>query len=70
MTGARDGVDPEKVQHKYVFGAALGDKMFTFEDKIVLLVLKNNSYKIDPCLGRNFSNVTMWNRVLGKNIQF
>ena len=41
--GAIEGVDPEKVQHKYVSGAALGDKMFTFEDKIVLLVLKNNS---------------------------
>ena len=48
MTGARDGVDPEKVQHKYVSGAALGDKMFTFEDKIVLLELKKLLKKMTP----------------------
>ena len=39
-TEAREGVDPQKVQHKYASGAGLWDKMFSFEDKIVFLVLK------------------------------
>ena len=48
--GTTDGVDPQKVQHKYASGAGLWDKMFSFEDKIAFTVLKTiASKKPNPC---------------------
>ena len=49
-TEAREGIDPAKVQHNYASGAGLWDKMLSFEDKMVFLVLKTIASKMYPCL--------------------
>ena len=53
-TGAREGIDPAKVQQKYASGAGLWDKMFSFEDKIVFLVLKTIASKNGPLFVKEF----------------